>query len=171
MNETGSGMGDGAGADAKLWGEVDEASELLHEERWHDALVELRRVLGESPKNPYAFHLLGVCLYECGELGPSRDAYRACLALAPGHLGARVALCHVLRKLGEHRPALVEGMRALEQAPGDADALHAVGLAYLAKGDGKAARRYLEAFLGANPEFEVRVEVEAVLDRLAQEGL
>ena len=46
MSETSSGMGDGAGADAKLWGEVDEASELLHEERWHDALVELRRVLG-----------------------------------------------------------------------------------------------------------------------------
>jgi tetratricopeptide (TPR) repeat protein len=102
-----------------------------------------------------------------GELEPSRDAYRACLAIAPKHLGARVALTHVLRQMGDLREALKEGLAALSQAPGDADALHAIGLVYLARGDDAAARRYLEAFLETKPEFEVATEVRAILDDLA----
>ena len=47
------------------------------------------------------------------------------------------------------------GRRRSRQAPGDADALHAIGLVYLARGDDAAARRYLEAFLATNPELEV----------------
>ena len=105
-----------------------------------------------------------MCLYECGELALARRVPRA---PAPSRLAtwARVALY----SSASTAPAVVRACAA--SRPRRADALHAVGLAYLAKGDGKAARRYLEAFLGANPEFEVRVEVEAVLDRLAQEGL
>ena len=105
-------------------------------------------------------------LYESGELEAARDAYRACLKFAPQHLGARVALCHVLRALGDLREAVKEGMQALTQAPGDPDALHAMGLAYLARGDDAAARRYLEAFLATKPEFEVATEVRATLASL-----
>ena len=54
-------------------------------------------------------------------------------------------------------------MIAVEQAPHDGDALYAVGLAYAARGDNPAARRYLEAFLKAKPELETRLEVEALL--------
>ena len=101
-----------------------------------------------------------------GELEPARDAYTACVKLAPGHLGARVALCHVLRILGDVRGALREGMEALARAPGDPDALHAVGLAYHARGDDEAARRYLEAYLATGPELEVAVETKALLDTI-----
>jgi hypothetical protein len=41
-----------------------------------------------------------------------------------------------------------------------------VGLAYHARGDDKAARKYLEAFLGTHPELEVGVEVQALLASL-----
>jgi Tfp pilus assembly protein PilF len=153
-------------ADHAHWDAVEEATELLHEERYHEALVALREVLRKDPQNPYAFYFLGVALYESGELEASRDAYRACLKLAPQHLGARVALCHVLRAFGDLRESIREGMAALSQSPGDPDALHAVGLAYLARGDDAAARRYLEAFLATKPEFEVATEVRATLATL-----
>jgi Flp pilus assembly protein TadD len=152
--------------DAVHWSAVEEAAELLQEERFREAMVELRRVLQSDAANPYAFYFLGVAFFEIGELEPARDAYTACLKLAPGHLGARVALAHVLRVLGDARGAVREGMAALSRRPGDPDALHAVGLAHNAYGDDAAARKYLEAFLESGPEFEVAVEVRALLASL-----
>jgi Flp pilus assembly protein TadD len=152
--------------DGAHWSAVEEAVELLQEERFHEAMVELRRVLLLGAANPYAFYFLGVGFFEIGELEPARDAYVACLKIAPGHLGARVALSHVLRILGDVRGAVREGMAALSRAPGDPDALHAIGLAHHAYGDDVAAKKYLEAFLAAGPEFEVAVEVRALLASL-----
>jgi Flp pilus assembly protein TadD len=156
--------------DREHWAAVEEASELLHEERYREAMVELRQVLGKDANNPYAYHLLGIAFFEVGELEAARDAYAACLKLAPSHLGARVALCHVLRMTGDVRGAVREGLAALGQAPGDGDALHAVGLAYHARGDEAAARKYLEAFLATNPEFEVAVETRALLGAMGGGG-
>jgi Flp pilus assembly protein TadD len=150
-------------ADAKHWEAVEEASELLHEERFAEAMVELRRVLQGDPKNPYAFYFLGIAFFESGEMEASRDAYAASVKLAPRYLGARVALCHVLRISGDIRGAIREGMAALSLAPGDPDSLHAIGLAYHAYGDEKAARKYLEAFLETGPELEVALETRALL--------
>jgi thioredoxin-like negative regulator of GroEL len=153
-------------ADNARWEAVEEATELIHEERFHDALVALREVLKDDPRNAYAFYFLAIVMYESGEIEAARDAYQACLKLAPSHLGARVALTHVLRALGDLRGAIKEGMTALSQQPGDADALHAVGLAYYARGDKEAARKYLGAFLATKTEFEVATEVRAMLDAL-----
>jgi Flp pilus assembly protein TadD len=153
--------------DAARWDAVDEATELLHEERYHEAMGELHRALQADPKNAYAYHFLGVAFFELGEIAAARDAYSACLKVAPEHLGARVALCHVLRILGDLRGALREGTSALSQSPGDADALHAVGLVYHALGDRIAARKYLEAFLAAGAEFEVSLEVRALLESMS----
>ena len=156
--------------DAAHWAAVEEATELLHEERFREALEVLRNVLRDDPQNPYAFFFLGQGLYEVGELQASRDAYRAALRLAPEHLGARVSLTHVLRKLGETRDAVSEGQVALEQAPTDGDVLYALGLAYLARGDNVSARRHLEAFLRAKPELETRIEVEGLLQSMDGPG-
>ena len=149
--------------DAERWAAVEEATELMHEERFKEALEELRDVLRQDPENHYAFFFLGQAMYEVGELQPARDAYLAALKLAPEHLGARVALTHVLRKLGDSRAAVKEGLIALEQAPTDGEVLYAIGLAYLARGDNVSARRHLEAFLRAKPELETRIEVEGLL--------
>jgi len=150
-------------ADHAHWTAVEEISELLHEERFHEALPLLRDALKADPKNPYALHLLGVALYEVGQLEPARDAYRACVGVAPNHRGARVHLSHVLRELGDLRGAIKEGLDALSRFPDDGDAMHAVGLAYLARGDGAAAKKYLEAYLRTNPEFEAATEVRTLL--------
>jgi Tfp pilus assembly protein PilF len=155
--------------DKAYWDAVEEATELLHEERFREALVLLRDVAARTPKNPYAYYFMGIGLFEIGELEAARDAYRACLKVAPDHLGARVALSHVLRQLGDAKEAIKEGAQALSQAPGDGEALHAVGLAYLERGDDAAARKYLEAFLGTKPELEVAVEVRAILAQITKE--
>ncbi|MCL2449393.1 MAG: tetratricopeptide repeat protein [Polyangiaceae bacterium] len=157
---------DDAALDARRWAAVEEATELLHEERFREAMAELRSVLTADPQNAYAYHFLGVAFFEVGEVEPARDAYAACLRLAPRYLGARVALAHVLRLLGDTRGAIREGIAALSQAPGDSDALHAIALAHHARGDDAAARKYLEAFLETNPEFEVAVEARALLASL-----
>lgn len=148
---------------AAHWDAVEEATELLQEERYRDALLALRDVIKADPTNPYAFHYLGIALFETGELEAARDAYRAALRLAPKHLGARVALTHVLRMQGDLKTALREGLTALQDAPGDSEVLHAIALVYLARGDKAAARKYIEAFLGANPEFETAVEMREIL--------
>ena len=154
---------DRAAQDAANWSAVEEATELLHEERYREALVELRSVIEADPKNPYAYYFLGIALFEIGELEAARDAYQATLKLAPTYLGARVGLAHVLRMTGDVRAAIREGLAALSQAPGDGDALHAVGVAYHARGDESAAIKYLEAFLQTNPELEVAVEARTLL--------
>jgi len=148
------------------WSAVEEAVELLHEERFGEAMVELRRALRIDPKNPYAYYFLGIAFFESGEVEAARDAYEACLKLAPSHLGARVALAHVLRMLGDVPGALRQSMAALSQAPDDPDALRAVGLAYHARGDDAATQKYLEAFLATGPELEVALETRAVLARI-----
>src|ERR1019366_8281128 len=44
--------------DAARWAAVEEATELLHEERFREAMVELRGVLEDDPKNSYAYYFL-----------------------------------------------------------------------------------------------------------------
>lgn len=155
--------------DGAQWTAVEEATELLHEERFREALVELRRVIEAEPKNPYAYYFSGIALFEIGELEAARDAYLATLRLSPAYLGARVALAHVLRMMGDVRGAIREGLAALSLAPGDGDALHAVGVAYHARGDEAAAIKYLEAFLETNPELEVAVEARTLLANMKGE--
>lgn len=150
-------------ADRRAWEEVEEAVELLHDERFQDALYALRDIIKANPQNPYAFYFLGVALFETAQAEPARDAYRAALRLSPNYLGARVSLSHVLRMLGDLRGAIAEAEEALRRSNGDGDALHAAGLAHAARGDNEAARKYLKAFLASNPEFEAATEVRSIL--------
>ncbi len=152
--------------DAARWDAVDEATELMQEGRFVDALVALRDVIKADPRNPYAYNFLGAALFETGQHEAARDAYRAAVRLAPSYLGARVALSNVLRKLGDLDGALSQANEALRRFPGDGDAMQAAGLAYAAKGNRKAAKKQLENFLASNPELEARLEVEQILGML-----
>lgn len=152
--------------DAAHWAAVEDACELLLEERLEEGLRALRDVLQADPTNPYAYHYAGAAMYELRQLEPARDAYRAALRYAPGYLAARVALSHVLRELGDARGALVEAQEALARHPRDGDAMRAAGLAHAALGQRKAARRQLEGFLGGGAEVEGRMEVQQILEML-----
>lgn len=152
--------------DAAHWGEVEEATEMLHDERYQEALYCLRDVIKAHPTNPYAYYFLGIALFETAQLEAARDAYRAAVRLSPTYLGARVSLSHVLRMLGDLRGSIAEADEVLRRYPQSPDALHAAGLAHAARGDNHAARRYLEAYLATQPELEAATEVRAVLESL-----
>jgi Flp pilus assembly protein TadD len=153
-------------ADAEHWGAVEEATELLMEERYVEALIELRSVIKKDAKNSYAFHYLGVALFETGEHEAARDAYRAALRLSPDYLGARVGLSHTLRMLGDAEGALREAKEALRRFPKDGDALHAAGLAHAARGNKHLAKEHLERYLQTGPEAESALEVRQILEML-----
>jgi Flp pilus assembly protein TadD len=152
--------------DATHWEEVEEATELLHDERYHEALYLLRDVIKAHPTNPYGYYFLGVALFETAQMEAARDAYRAAVRLAPAYLGARVSLSHVLRMLGDLRGSIAEADEGLRRYPQSPDALHAAGLAHAARGDNQAARRYLEAYLATQPELEAATEARAILESL-----
>ena len=131
------------------WDAVEEVAELLHEERFQEALVALRDVLRADGKNPYAFYFLGIALYETGQLEVARDAYRASASRSrrgTSARGSRWCTCHARSVTFAARSR--KGRWRWPTAPGDGDVLHALGLAHLARGGyNAAARRYLEAFL------------------------
>ena len=152
--------------DRAHWEAVEEAAELLQEDQFADALVALSEVLKVDPQNPYAYNCLGATLFETKKLEPARDAYRAALRYSPNYLGARVALSHTLRMLGDAKGALAEANEALRRFPKDGDAMHAAGLAHAALGERKAAAAKLEGFLDAAPEAEAALEVRQILELL-----
>ncbi len=156
--------------DAARWDAVEEATELMNDGRFVEALVALRNVIKADPRNPYAYHFLGSALFETGQRDAARDAYRAALRLAPTYLGARVALSNLLRQLGDLDGALSQANEALRRFPGDGEAMQAAGLAYAAKGNRKAAKKQLEGFLKSNPDLESKLEVEQVLGMLGIAG-
>ncbi len=152
--------------DRAHWDAVEEATELLQERRYPDALLALRDVIKAQPNNPYAYHYLGVAFFETGHQDAARDAYRAAVRLAPDFLGARVALSQVLRMLGDVDGAIAQAKAALRRFPKDGEAMHAAGLAYAARGNRKAAQQHLQVFLDHQPEFEAATEVRQILEML-----
>lgn len=163
---TGRGSAEDPDKDAAHWDAVEEAVELLREARYPDALLALRDVIKAEPNNAYAYNYLGVAFFEIKNLEAARDAYRAAVRLAPGYLGARVALSHALRLLGDADGALREAREALRRFPKDGEALHAAGMANAAKGNRTEARKQLEGYLGSHPEFEAQQEVRQILEML-----
>ncbi|MFO0553323.1 MAG: tetratricopeptide repeat protein [Polyangiaceae bacterium] len=152
--------------DHRHWSAVEEASELLVERRFEDALKELKQVIERDPNNPYAYHLLGTALWELAQLEPARDAFRAATLVSPTFLGARVGLAHALRKLGDLGGAEREAAEALRRFPDDGEAAHAMGLVLAARGKRREARYYLERFLASKPEVEASMEARGVLEML-----
>lgn len=148
------------------WEAVEEAGELIEEHLYPAALLNLKAVLEKDAQNPYAYHLLGGVFHEIGELEASRDAYAAAVRVAPDHLGARVALSHVLRELGRFDDAEREAKNALRRYPRDGEAMHALGLVQVERGNAAEARTNLQGFLDANPELEAADEVRAILASL-----
>lgn len=157
---------DNQNKDTKHWEAVEEACEVLLEERYEEGLRMLRDIILADPANPYAYHFAAAALYELRQLEPARDAYRAALKYAPAYLASRVGLSHVLRELGDARGALVEAQDALARFPRDGEAMRAAGLAHAALGQRKAAKRHLEGYLGGAPEVEERMEVQQIMEML-----
>ena len=152
--------------DVLQWEAVEEATELLQERLFPQAMIELRRVIMANPNNAYAYFYLGVAFFETEQMEAARDAYRAAVTLSPDYLGARISLAHVLRELGDTTAAVGQAKEALRRCPDDGDAMHALGLAQAAKGNRREARKNLTGFLDKKPELEPANEVRQILEML-----
>lgn len=154
--------------DAARWEAVEEATELLVAGEHARVLGLLRSVIEHDPGNAYAYYYLGTALFELERYDAARDAYRAAVTAAPRYLGARVALVHALRLSGDGDAATAEAREALRQHPEDPDAIFALGLALAARGERREAVRALRRFLGTNPEVEVQLDTQGIIDLLHQ---
>jgi len=148
------------------WDAVEEATELIEAGRHELALFALKSVLEKDAMNPYAYHLLGGCLHELGQLVAARDAFEAAVRVSPDHLGARVAISHVLRELGLLEEAEHQAKNALRRFPKDGEAMYALGLAQAEGGKRAEARKNLQGFLDAGAELEAADEVRVILSTL-----
>lgn len=152
--------------DEQRWDSAQEGAELVGEGEHEAAVAELKARIVEDPDNPYAYFFLGAALYEQGDLLASLKAYLKCVELSPEYLGALINMARTLYALGRHEEALRVGRQVLLKNKYDPDALHLMGSCHFARGEGAAAELYLQKFLETNPEVEVAVEVEGMLQVL-----
>ncbi|MGB0679533.1 MAG: tetratricopeptide repeat protein [Polyangiales bacterium] len=152
------------------WDAVQEAVELLHAGEHPRALHRLKAQVTAQPDNAYAHFYLATALYEAKRYALALPHYVRALELSPRYLGALLGSGHCLRMLQRWDAAIRVGKQMLLQQPNDADAHYLLGTAYHGRGDSEAAREHLTAFLTQKPEFEVALEVEALLQQLQPEA-
>ena len=148
------------------WEAAQEGAERLREDDPDGAIEALLQVVHDDPRNEYAHFFLGHAHYAKAHYERALQSYVRALEIAPSYLGALVASGHALRQLGKLREAIRVGRQALSMRPEDPDALHLLGLSLLARGETSEARRHLVAFLTTGPEFEVAMEVRAMIEAL-----
>lgn len=158
-------------AQSKRWEAAEEGIELVRAGEVDRAIDELLRVMREDPENEHAFQFLGHAYFEKEAYPEALKAYVEALKIAPDYVGAMVGAGQSLRMMGEYDRAIRMGLRALQKRRDDGDALFLVGAAHFQKGENQAARRYLERFLQTNPELEVALEVEGMLQVIRAEVL
>lgn len=152
------------------WDAVEDAVELLHDERVDEALPLLRAALERDPGNVYAHFHLGTALASQGKHGPALAALTEAERREPSYLGAVVARQWCLHELGRFAEAVAAGERALALQADDPDALHLMALSYAELGRPGEAVACLERYLKSNLTVEARFEADALLKALRGEA-
>lgn len=152
--------------DRARWDAVEDAVEMLREERTAEAIPMLRAAVERDPANAYAHFYLGTALAAEGKHGPALAAFTEAERHAPAYLGAVVAKGWCLHELDRLAEAVRAGERALELRAEDPDALYLLGVVHADRGARREAVDYLERFLATNPDVEARHEAEALLSAL-----
>lgn len=155
--------------DNDRWGSVEEGIELLAIGERDAAILELLRVAEAEPDNEYAHFFLGNAYFEGGTFDAALKCYVRALALAADYIGAMIGAGQALRMMGEHGRALRMGREVLARRKDDPDALFLLGAVHFQRGEGAAAKGFLERFLKTDPEVEVALEVEGMLQVLRGE--
>ncbi|MDH5670687.1 MAG: tetratricopeptide repeat protein [Myxococcales bacterium] len=158
---------DDMGHDELHWDQAQDGAELIAEGDPEAAVPILEALAREVPRNPYAFFFLGAAHYELERYDKALKAYLTAIELAPDYLGALIGAGHCLRMVGRHAQALGMGKEVLRRQADDPEALYLLGATHFARGDTRAAAEYLERFLGTNPEPEVAIEAQGMLQVLA----
>lgn len=145
------------------WDAAQPGAELVAEGDYEAAVRLLTDLIESQPENEYAYFYLGSAYYELEDFPRALKSYVKALEIVPGYVGAMVNAGHTLRMLGRYDEAIRMGQQVLARAADDGDGLFLIGAASFARGDYAQAKGFLERFLHTNPEIEVAVEVEGML--------
>jgi tetratricopeptide (TPR) repeat protein len=130
----------------------------LRAARWGElglAEPRLREAVRRDPKNPAAWHALGLVQLSQGDLTGAEQAYRAGLLADPAALENRIGLATLALRRGDLAGALVHYDAIVARRPNLADAQLGRSFALMGLGRFDDARRALDvaARLGASPRF------------------
>ena len=157
--------------DSDKWQAAEEGMELLHAGELDQAIAALLEVAAADPRNEYAHYFLGHAYYEKEAFAESLKCYVTALEVAPNYIGAMIGAGQALRMMGEHEKALRMGHRVLHSHKDDPDALFLLGAVHFQRGENAAAQKYLARFLETDPELEIALEVEGMLQVIRGEVL
>jgi tetratricopeptide (TPR) repeat protein len=117
-----------------------------------EALAEYRAAQARSADRPESHVNLGNLHVSLGEIDAAESSYREALRVGPWFLPAYLNLADVMRHRGRDAEALPLLLAALEQAPENPDALHALGLLHVREGRMAEALEPLAHAARAAPE-------------------
>ncbi|HVY45845.1 MAG TPA: tetratricopeptide repeat protein, partial [Minicystis sp.] len=110
-------------------------SELLQDNRVHDAKAELEQALNLQPSDPKGQDLLGIVYFRLGMYPRAIEIYERLIRAHPDAVEPRINLALSYLKTGQPQSARAELEKVVEQQPGHARAWGYLGLAFQRMGD------------------------------------
>jgi uncharacterized protein (AIM24 family) len=120
-------------------------SELLQDNRVHDAKAELEQALSLQPSDPKGQDLLGIVYFRLGLYPRAIAIYEQLIKLHPDALEPRINLALSYLKTGQPAQARFELEKVVEQSPGHGRAWGYLGLAFQRLGDYERASYAFQA--------------------------
>ena len=105
-------------------------SELLQDNRVHDAKAELEQALSLQPSDPKGQDLLGIVYFRLGLYPRAISIYEQLIKLHPDAVEPRINLALSYLKTGQPAQARFELEKVVEQNPGHSRAWAYLGLAF-----------------------------------------
>src|SRR5258706_9944753 len=110
-------------------------SELLQDNRVHEAKSELEQALALQPSDPKGQDLLGIVYFRLGMYPRAIDIYERLIRAHPDAVEPRINLALSYLKTGQPQSARTELEKVVEQQPGHSRAWGYLGLAFQRMGD------------------------------------
>src|SRR5580700_333240 len=120
-------------------------SEMLQDNRVHDAKAELEEALSLQPSDPKGQDLLGIVYFRLGLYPRAIAIYEQLIKLHPDAVEPRINLALSYLKTGQPAQARFELEKVVEQSPGHSRAWGYLGLAFQRLGDYERASYAFQA--------------------------
>lgn len=122
--------------------------------RQDDARTLYRQVLELDPREPDAWHLLGVLEAESGRYDQAADCIGRAIEARPGIAMFHNNLGNVCMERGRFDEAKASYVRAIQLEPGRIDAMNNLGVLLSRRGSPEDAEKLLQAVIALAPAFE-----------------
>jgi tetratricopeptide (TPR) repeat protein len=135
------------------------SSTLMEEQKWDEAVQELRKLEQSHPRNVEVLNLLGWALLNSGQVDNAFTVWKHALAFDPENtttkdnlVRAHLSLGKKLRESGLYTPALVHFKALLKYLPNSAEVHFEIGSTYSMKGDIHSAMQEFNMTIQLDPK-------------------